>query len=238
MQTETPASLEPTQIGALLRLLAHDLRNPLAALDSNLAFLEVELDGASHGASESFEDVKLCCDGLTRLVDGLEVLGRFLQGKVQEEASRVPFGGLVAQALRATEPSARSHGVELPRPETFLGADFEILVGREMFSRALRGLLQNAIQHAPAGSSVSLSYATRSDAVVLRVEDGGAALDAALARDAFTAAGQLRAKSSRGGRYSGGLGLFCARVCAEASGARLEATPSAAGNVFELSAPR
>lgn len=223
-------------MGGLLRLLAHDLRNPLAALESNLSFLDGEDLGAG-AARECLEDVKLCSDGLLRVVDGLEMLGRFLQGGVSEEPSAVPIGRLVARAVSSARAAAWSHGVEL-HPGSAESSDVAVRVGRDMFVRALRALLHNAIQHAPQGSCIRLRVVAEGSHVLLRVEDAGLPLDRELLRDAFTAAGQLRAKSSRGGRYSGGLGLFNARICADAAGVQLRSVSEPPGNAFELVASK
>lgn len=230
--------VESTELGELLRLLAHDLRNPLSALDSNLTFLEAELDGASEHARESLDDLRLSCDGLARLVDSVEVLGRFLQGRAAEEKAPTSIATLTRSALELVRPAARSHWVELAPSGECFASDIEVVVGRDMFVRALRAILQNSIQHAPQGSQVKLSLRTAPESVVLRVQDSGARLDADMLDVAFTAAGQLRAKRSGGGRYSGGLGLFCARICADAAGARLGVVEGAAVHTFELAVPR
>lgn len=239
--TRCPPTSQPLPdapaLGDLLRLLAHDLRNPLAALESNLSFLDGEADLAASTARECLEDVKLCSDGLLRVIDGLEMLGRFLQGGVTEEPGPAPLGRLIAQAVASARAAARSHGVELCAGTTEK-SELQVRVGREMFVRALRALLHNAIQHAPQGSRVVLSVSVEGSHVVVKLEDAGFPLEAGLLQEAFTAAGQLRAKSSRGGRYSGGLGLFSARVCAEAAGADVRAASPPSGNAFELVAQR
>jgi signal transduction histidine kinase len=225
------------ELGGLLRLLAHDLRNPLAALDSNLQFLEAELGASTEQALESLEDSKFSCDGLARIVDSVEVLGRFLEGRAAEEPMPIPVSDLAAVALDLARPMARSHRVELGAAPPVLTSGREVLVGRDMFVRALRALLHNSIQHAPKGTQVQVTLEECPEGVVLRVRDQGAPLDVQMAEEAFSAAGQLRAKRSRGGRYSGGLGLFCARICAEAAGATLRAVPDAMSTTFELIAP-
>lgn len=230
--------VESTELGELLRLLAHDLRNPLSALDSNLTFIEAELEAASEQARESLDDLRLSCEGLARTVDSVEVLGRFLQGRATEEKAPASVAALARAALDLVRPVARSHWVELVPSDECFAADVDVVVGREMFLRALRGLLQNSIQHAPQGSQVKLSLRIVGDNVLLRVQDSGARLEPDMLDLAFTAAGQLRAKRSGGGRYSGGLGLFCARICAEAAGAQVGVVEGAAAHTFELVAPR
>lgn len=225
----------PQELGALLRLLAHDLRNPLSAIDSNLSFLEGELTTLSESAGEAFDDMKLSCDGVSRIVESVELLGRFLQGKVSEEFGSVPIGAVLRGAGDAMRPAALSHGVTLMLAEEAVTSTIEVVAGREMLVKALRILVHNAIQHAPQGSDVQVSLRELPEDVVIQVLDRGSALDPSLHDEAFTASGQLKAKQCRGGRYGAGLGLFCARTCAQAAGAHLRAVATTDGNRFELS---
>ncbi len=72
--------------------------------------------------------------------------------------------------------------------------------------------------------------------VVVLVEDRGAPVSSEFSEQAFTAEGQLLAKGLVGARYSRGLGLFAARLAAEAAGAQVRAVPrpGTPGNAFEL----
>jgi hypothetical protein len=76
--------------------------------------------------------------------------------------------------------------------------------------------------------------------VKLIVEDGGAPVSDDFLEMAFTAEGQVAAKGQLGARYSRGLGLFAARLAADAIGAQVLAVspPSGSGNAFELSIAR
>lgn len=230
--------LASADVGELLRLLAHDLRNPLSAVDSNVSFLEAELEPRSALARESLDDLKLSCDGLARIVDSVEVLGRFLQGQVAEERRPAPLHVLLGEAVEVSRSHARSHGVEIAVTDDCTSRALDVVVGRESFTRAVRALLQNSIQHGPQGSQVTLGLREQQEHVVVVVSDTGAPLEADMLEGAFTAAGQLRAKRRGGGRYSAGLGLFCARICADAAGVRVRASTSSSGNAFELVAPR
>lgn len=225
-------------LGELLGMLAHDLRNPLAALESNLGFLESELDAKSTEVSEVIDDLRLSCDGLGRIIDSVDLLGRHLFDEGSPELVVTPVASLLGAALEGAQAAARSHWVEVVTPPESLRSGARVRVAREMLVRSLRALVQNAIQHAPQGTEVHVLLTESPSIVTFRVEDSGPALEPEFIEEAFSAAGQLRAKGARGGRYSKGLGLFCARYCAEAAGAELRLAESRSGNAFELCAKR
>src|SRR5262245_13794222 len=67
-------------IGELIGLLAHDLRNPLSALHSNLGYLEAVLPSDEGEAREAVEDGVVSCDGLSHVIDNVDLLGQILRG--------------------------------------------------------------------------------------------------------------------------------------------------------------
>ena len=71
--------LAPDTIAHLLRMLAHDLRNPLSALHSNCAFLGSAPEPRSEEEREAIADALVSCDSLQSLVDGLDLLSRALR---------------------------------------------------------------------------------------------------------------------------------------------------------------
>jgi hypothetical protein len=66
------------------------------------------------------------------------------------------------------------------------------------------------------------------------VSDAGQRLDDKHRSVAFSAEGQILAKGIAGGRYSRGLGLLCADICARLAGGRVEAGEAESANVFRL----
>jgi two-component system heavy metal sensor histidine kinase CusS len=105
--------------------------------------------------------------------------------------------------------------------------------------RALANLVRNSIQHSAPGTVVEVHVETRDAEIAIVVRDAGSTLPDAVRTSAFTAAGQLASKSVPNGRYSRGLGLYCAALAAAACGARVFASNGAgAGNCFELVIPR
>jgi signal transduction histidine kinase len=231
--------LESDLIGGLLGLIVHDLRNPLSALHSNASFLQSVRDVTSPDAKEALEDVSASCEALGHIIDNVELLALSLRGEKRFEQNSFSVRELIADALSRSKSLATSYSVRVeftPSP----AADARLATSREMLGRALGNLIKNGIQHAQDGIPVRVSAHIEGPRVVLLVEDGGAPVAADFHDKAFTAEGQVSAKGLVGARYSRGVGLFAARLAAEAAGAQVRAVPppGGSGNAFELSVAR
>jgi len=222
-------------IGQLLSLLAHDLRNPLSALHSNVGFVGSMSDPANVDTQEAIADALLSCDSLGHIIDSIEILSHVLTGAEQLPPSSFSVAPLLQDAVSSCAALATSHEVRLALDAEAQASTEQVVAHRDMALRALTALLRNSIQHAPPGSTARLGLTPDGDRCAVFVKDSGPALAEEASDAAFTAAGQISTKGIRGGRYSRGLGLYCARVCAAAAAAEAVVhRDDSAGNTFRL----
>jgi len=225
-------------IGELIGLFAHDLRNPLSALHSNLGYLDAVLPSEEAEAREAVDDGVVSCDGLSHVIDNVDLLGQILRGGLSVARSPFSVAALLAGAVERCQPAARSHGLKLELDAKARQMHVAVDVGRDMATRALTNLIRNSIQHAPSSSTVLVSAAVEGALVSVYVKDTGSALTDELMENAFTAEGQVAAKLRTNSRYSRGMGLYCARVAARLCGAEVRVVPSPKGNTFQLTLPQ
>jgi len=223
--------LSPELVSALLGLFAHDLRNPLSALHSNVSFLGSVVGSADTEAHEALEDVAASSDALGHITDNLELFALALDGTKPREPHDFALRELLREAGQKSRRFADSYRVTL-EVDGDSAADMRGFANRDMLLRALSNLVRNAIQHAGESGRVTVR-ATRADGgLVVGVTDSGTPLSKEMGEAAFTAAGQLSTKNVSGGRYSRGLGLYAARIAAGVAGASVRS--GAAGSRFEL----
>ncbi len=225
-------------VGALLALVAHDLRNPLSALHSNVGFLETTLGLKDPDALDALSDIGASCSSLKHIIDNLELLGlSVLEERPKLERFPASLWEITNEALQRLEPIARSYGCKVSlQGDSSVG--LRVVVQRDMFVRALGNLLFNAIQSSGSDGSVAVGVFGDGARGVVSVRDAGPVLAPNLRESAFTALGQLDCKGDPKGRYSRGLGLFAAAIAAELAGAEARAVEGPAGhNEFQLSAP-
>lgn len=228
--------LKPELIGDLLGLIAHDLRNPLSALHSNVSFLDSVFADADEDAREALADSIVSCDGLLHIIANLDLLAHALRGAHRLSSGPVPLAPLVADAAARVVGAAKSHAVELVVDPALESLPTRVQTHRDMLGRALGNLLHNAIQHGGSAAPVRVSAREQDGRAYVRVVDGGTPLAAELRESCFSAVGQLSCKGMGGGRYGRGIGLFSARVAAAAAGATVAwFQPDSGGNGFELS---
>jgi len=225
-------------IGELIGLLAHDLRNPLSALHSNLGYLEAVLASEDGEAREAVEDGVVSCDGLSHVIDNVDLLGQVLRGGLQVQRGPSPIAALLAGSVERCQAAARSHGLTLELDPKARQLHIIVDVARDLATRALTNLIRNSIQHAPPGSTVLVTAVLEGSQVLVQVRDTGTRLADDNWDMAFTAEGQVAAKHRSNSRYSRGMGLYCARLAAQLCGCQVGVVPSAKGNTFQLVLPQ
>jgi signal transduction histidine kinase len=141
---------------------------------------------------------------------------------------------LVGDTVDAMQAAAQAKRVritcEIPDDLT------KVLANPEKLQRVLFNLLQNAIRHTPAESTILIAAQGAGGDVEVDVADAGPGIDAAdrgTIFDAFVQAGDRSARGADGA----GLGLAIARAIVEAHGGRIGVVDAAAGARVRFTLP-
>ena len=207
---------------------SHELRTPIFALGAALELLEDDsVDDATR--EEFLETMREQVERLTRLAADLLDLTRMDAGRLPIETGEVDLAVTAEVLGREFEAAARS-GRHALAVETN-GA----IVARADDERVLRigrALVENALVHTPAGTSVRISASRSGGQVTLSVHDDGPGVPADQADQVFE-----RFYRVDGARASGsGLGLAIARELAELMGGALT-LEAGSGTQVTLSLP-
>jgi signal transduction histidine kinase len=213
----------------MLSSISHDLRSPLAALR---AALEALIDGVARDPDRYLRSMQADVDALASLVDDFFLLARIEGGDLSLDLGTVDLSECCDEALEALSPSAHQHDVHL---ELDAMARVQVRGNASALGRVVRNLVDNAIRHAPAGSTVRVTVGAEGRPVVA-VVDGGSGFPVGFAEHAFER--WSRADESRSRETGGaGLGLAIARGLVLAHGGRIWIDPPPGGRVaFELPA--
>ena len=215
--------------------ITHELRNPLAVLQSEI---EAQMDGVhprdDHHMASLLDETRR----LGHLVDDLHTLALAETGRLVLQREAVAFGVLVGEVVGRHEAQARRRHVGL-RLSVDAGVP-KVWVDPARVGQILDNLLANAIRHTPAGGEVVVEVSTVSG------PDSG---DGSLVRCQVTDAGpgfradQLSRVFERFVRASdtggSGLGLSIARDLVQAHGGTIAAAndPRTGGAVVSFALP-
>jgi signal transduction histidine kinase len=185
-----------------LAMLAHELRNPLAAIRTALEVLKRKSD-ASIADRERLESIiGRQTDQLSRLVNDLLDVSRVMRGKVKLEREPVGVKEIIEHALEMTHAVivAKKHTVTVKTPSE----DSWILADRIRFKQILGNLLHNAARYTPAHGAIDVTVTNRGQEVVIDVADNGIGIAAAMLPRVF----DLFSQADTGlGRQGAGLGI-------------------------------
>ena len=235
LTVERERSRHLATLGRLSAQMAHDLKNPLAAIRGAAQFLDEERkQGRSLDDQVQFVELILeQADRLARVVDSYQRLGRV-------EAVRLPVdvAALANEVASAQRAAARGEHIEVVVEER--GAlPATVALDRDLVAGALENLVRNAREamveqktEPRRGSRIAIVIEAREAAISLRVEDDGPGMDARTRERAFDEFFTTRATGS-------GLGLaYVARVAAAHGGAASVDSDEGAGTSIELTIPR
>jgi two-component system sensor histidine kinase/response regulator len=208
-------------------ILAHDLRNPLAAITSGAQLL-TRLSATSPQTHHVAERIDRSARRMASMIrDILDYTRGQLGGGIPLKRQPTDLAALsrtVAEEIRAGYPSAR---IELETAGRLTG---EWDAAR--IEQAISNLLANAVQH--GGPNVTLvASGEDQEAVVLTVRNGGTPIPPEQLPNVFDA-------FKKGDRdpHGLGLGLFIVREIAQAHRGSVGVTSDAAGTVFTFRLPR
>ena len=163
-----------TLLGRLAAGVAHELRNPLAAIVLHVDLLEDELRQPSPGsASEIAQALMEIKTHLARVDDILQdYLSLVRVGALQ--LAPVDLGRLVTQFAHEMRPALAAHGITLQLEA--LDQLGMVMLHPHTFRRVLVNLVHNAIDAMPQGGTLTLQGQRRAATVALDVRDTGSGI--------------------------------------------------------------
>ena len=194
----------------LVAQVSHDLRTPLASLRGYLETLQLKAASLSEQEREEYLSIALRqSERLTRLVMDLFELAKLDAAQTPPRREIFAPAELAQDVLQKFQLQARQRGVSLAMDH---GAELPMVSAEiGLIERVLENLIENALEHTPAGGGVrvALSEDAACTRVLVSVSDNGCGIrEADLARvfDRF-----YRAGHQGDGKGHAGLGLAIAK---------------------------
>lgn len=182
-----------------LAMLAHELRNPLAAINnavriSSMSKLREQIDWSLDVMSRQIRN-------LTRLIDDLLDVSRITRGKIHLHKEIVDACPILKSAIEAVRPliEERKHELSVSyRPGLWVEADPTRL------EQIFVNLLANAAKYTDGGGRIGVTAQRSGDEIVVKIRDTGVGIPAESLSKMF----ELFAQADRTlARSEGGLGI-------------------------------
>jgi signal transduction histidine kinase/ActR/RegA family two-component response regulator len=208
-----------------LAMLAHELRNPLTPIRNAVHIMGL-LDLHHPRLRWVQETIDLQLRHLTRLVDDLMDVSRFMRGKITLSNEVLDAASVMDNAVATLLPVIEGRGqqltVRLPLERIWLNAD------RIRLTQVLTNLLDNASKFSADGGHIALAAEAAGNEVAIRVHDDGRGIAPALLPHVFDL---FRQGDTSLDRPTGGLGigLTLAQQLVRLQGGRIEAASAGVG---------
>jgi two-component system OmpR family sensor kinase len=206
---------------------SHELRTPLTLLHTRAQLLNRALRDAPDELRDEAAGVVRDSSRLSELVEDL-----LLAAEGDGNADNVDIAPLATEVITMIGPYATERGITV-EPDIIDAAG---RVSPSALRRALTALADNAIEHTPAGGTVTITVRPAGHEVRIQVSDTGAGFSPDQAEALMT---RFHSGGQRSGRRRYGLGLALVNDIADRYGGRLEAESRPGhGATFTLVLPR
>lgn len=154
-----------SQLRSITGALAHDLRSPVARLGAAIETAQGRVNDPA--AAELLLAARADADALERMLTTALELSRLESGVAADRRQMLDLGDVAADLVEFYEPLAESQGVSL----SVAAERAEALADRELISRALANLIDNAIKY--GGDRIDVAARPVGRCVELVVSDNG-----------------------------------------------------------------
>jgi PAS domain S-box-containing protein len=184
-----------------LAMLAHELRNPLAAISAATHLLHLE-ETVGHDRPWAREVIFRQTRHLTRLIDDLLDVSRITRGKLNLKRQPLDLRDVLRRTIESLRGiiDAKKHELRVILPEVPLPADADPARLEQVFGN----LLANAAKYTDEGGQITLSAARDGPDILVHVQDTGIGIAAEPLSHIFDPFTQVEASLDRS---QGGLGI-------------------------------
>ena len=223
--------LERRRLQEFMGMVAHDLRNPLAAI---LGSLQILTQQATHRPSARTQRllqlIEAAAHSMSRLLNDLRDASMTGAGRFDVCTAQNDLVAIARRVVELQQAPAADHRLVLDAP-----ARLEGVWDGERLDQLLTNLVSNAIKYSPAGTEVHVSVRGGAGEARVCVSDHGVGLDPDQVKRLF----QPFTRLYPGQEVRGvGLGLYISKAIVEAHGGRIwvESAPGQ-GSTFTVALP-
>jgi signal transduction histidine kinase len=200
----------------LTEFVVHDLRNPLAAIWSNVEFARGRVRGDAE-ISEALDDASHASGRLNTMIEDLLRISRLEESALPLRVESVPLSDLMGEIFDEYARLAAAKRVELLGPS---GTSARVRADRALLRRIIENILDNSLRFTPEHGRVRVTTRV-DDSVEIAISNTGPSIPPPERDGIFEKFGRVRAGVVAG---NSGMGLYFCKRATQALGGDIRIT--------------
>lgn len=218
--------------GRVMRVLAHDLKNPLGAI-YGMSILMLDEPGVDDDTREMLQAVKTSSENMNTIIHDL-LTAKITRETQPESTEAAELTTLISESVTLLQYRAREKQQQIIFDTA---ASFYVQIDKQKIWRVVNNLIVNAIKFSPAHSKIFVQLSELAGDVIITVKDSGIGIPPEFQEKIFDLSTETRRKGTAG-EESYGLGLFTSRQIVNDLGGKLWFESEVGkGSFFYLSLP-
>lgn len=188
-----------TEKSKLFSLISHDLRNPLASIQSYLQLLrEIEIDPQNKVQIET--ELLYVVNSTQEMLYNILVWSKTQMDGLNVNLVPIDVAAAILPILKINKMAVAKKSICL---DTNIDASIKVMADLNMLQLIVRNLVGNAAKFTPSGGAIYIRTSKNSDKCRIEVKDSGAGIDPSRQLDMFS----LKVRSTFGTDNEKGIGL-------------------------------
>lgn len=188
-----------TEKSKLFSLISHDLRNPLASIQSYLQLMrEIEIDPQNKVQIET--ELLYVVNSTQEMLYNILVWSKTQMDGLNVNLVPVDVAAAILPILKINKMAVAKKKISL---DTNIDASITVMADINMLQLIVRNLVGNAAKFTPGGGSIFITTSRKGDKCLIEVKDSGAGIDPSRQVDMFS----LKVRSTFGTDNEKGIGL-------------------------------
>jgi signal transduction histidine kinase len=205
------------QIEDALAIVAHELRGPLAAMQTSLELMRRLT--SNERCEKPYAVMERQISLMGRIVSDLLDMHRIEHGDFALQREDVDIAEVISQALDSSETLIEQCGHELR--VRIQGTEIRVCADQARLTQVVANLLDNAIKYTPRGGRILVEASLQNDDAVISVSDTGIGIEPGMLEQIFGMYARICGRST--GASGLGIGLALVKRLVELQSGTVEA---------------